>query len=162
MAHTTENVESSEIRRWIDHAKIAELINHYAKVFDERTFTTALPALFTEDAHVEMPPGDHRGIVDLDHFHDQVMAPFGRTQHIFTNVLTDLDLTQAKFRANTHVTHVVLPTPGSRQDGTDNLFVAGGTLSGTTVRTTRGWRFRNVVLDVVWRSGDFSPPQPEN
>ncbi|MFI1920068.1 nuclear transport factor 2 family protein [Nocardia sp. NPDC020380] len=162
MAQTTENIESDEIRRWIDHAEITELINRYAKVFDERTFTAALPTLFIDDVHVELPPGDHRGIVDMDQFHAQVRAPFGCTQHILTNVLTEVDLTRAVFRANTYVTHVVLPATGSSHDEPDNLFVAGGILSGTTVRTAQGWRFQNVVLDVVWRSGDFGPPPPEN
>ncbi|GAB2550859.1 nuclear transport factor 2 family protein [Nocardia heshunensis] len=161
MAETRETVDPGEIRRWIDHAEITELINRYAKLFDERKFTATLPALFTEDAYVELPPGDHRGLAGLDQFHEQVMTPFGSTQHIMTNVLTEIDGAQAVFRANTHVTHVVLPPPGTSPDAADNLFVAGGILSGTTVRTAAGWQFQNVVLDVVWRAGDFGPPPAE-
>jgi hypothetical protein len=160
MTHTPDSAVA--IQRWIDHAEIAELILRYAKLFDERNFEVTLPALFSEDAHVELPPGDHRGLTGMGAFHDDVMAPFGATQHIFTNILTDVDSDRASFRCNTSVTHVVLPTSDSTSAGSDNLFVAGGVLSGTTIRTSAGWRFRRVNLEVIWRTGDFgSGPNAE-
>ena len=115
----------------------------------------ALPGLVTDDARIELPPGDHLGIEGMDGFHAQTMSVFGSTQHIFANHLIDLDGDRARFRANAHITHV-LPPSGSAE-GADKLFVVGAVLTGEAVRTPGGWRIREVVLDAVWRQGDFGP-----
>ncbi|MCU1648093.1 MAG: hypothetical protein JWN03_8368 [Nocardia sp.] len=146
----------AEIQRLADRIAISELLDRYAELFDDRTFTATLPTLFTEDANVELPPGDHHGIEGMDAFHADVMSPFGATQHIFTNYLIDLADNRADFRAKTLVTHHVPPSSPKSGDAHD-FFVAGGLLTGAVTRTPDGWRFRQVLLDVIWRQGDFGP-----
>ncbi len=139
-----------------DRTAIRELVDRYAKVFDDRSFSAMLPTLFVPDGEIELPPGGHHGLEGMDDFHKDVMRPFGPTQHIFTNTLVDINGDRATFQANTHVTHTVLQEDGTADD--NNLFLAGGVLAGVTVRTTAGWRFQTVTLDVIWRQGDFGPP----
>jgi hypothetical protein len=149
----------ADLAHFIDRAAISELLDRYSKLFDDRTFSETLPTLFTDDAFVEMPSGEHQGIDGLDRFHEHVMAPFGPTQHLFTNTLVDVAGERASFRTNTYVTHTVLTAAESQSTGKGSYFLAGGTLTGTVLRTTRGWRFEKVVLDVIWRQGnvDFRP-----
>jgi hypothetical protein len=144
-----------QLRRLSDRVAVAELLDRYAKLFDERNFDEALPALVTPDAHIELPPGEHWGAEGMDAFHAETMTPFGPTQHIFASHLIDLDGDRARFRANAHITHVLLPI-GSDGDP-DNLFVVGAVLTGEAIRTPDGWRIHKAVLDAVWREGDFGP-----
>jgi hypothetical protein len=122
---TAPNVDpqaTTALRRLADHFAVSEVLDRYARVLDDRTFSATLPTLFTSDAQVRLPNRRvHGGIDGLDHFHIDVVSPFGRTQHIFTNYLIDVTGHQGAFRANTLATHH-LP----RVDpGIDNLFVAG-------------------------------------
>lgn len=169
----------AEVQRLIDTNKIEELINRYAKAFDERNFAETMPVIFLNDAHVVLPPGEHRGMHGLADFHHSVMTPFGATQHIFTNILVGLSENTSSFRANTYVTHVIrhheVPPssdseanqslPQNERETTirtaegEALFIAGGVLHGTSVRTLEGWKMENVTLDVIWRYGDFGGPQ---
>jgi hypothetical protein len=139
------------MRRLIDRAAITELVDRYAKLFDDRSFSTTLPLLFTDDAHVELPSCSHRGLDGMDKLHEHVMAPFGPSQHLFTNTLIDIMGERASFRANTHVTHTVL----TETENADQrlYFLAGGTLTGTVLRGPQGWRFEKLVLDILWRRG---------
>ncbi len=139
-----------------DRAAIRELVDRYAKVFDDRSFTAMLPTLFVPDSEIQLPPGGHHGLEGMDDFHKDVMRPFGPTQHLFTNTLVDTDDDRATFQANTHVTHTVLKDDSTADD--NNLFLAGGVLAGVAVRTSFGWRFQSVTLEAIWRQGDFGPP----
>ena len=151
----TLNVDlQAEMTRLIDRAAITELVDRYAKLFDDRTFSTTLPSLFTDDAYVELPSGSHRGLDGMDKVHEKVMSPFGPTQHLFTNTLVDITGERASFRTNTYVTHTVLNATESAEQGI--YFLAGGTLTGTVLREPQGWRFEKVVLDVIWRQGNLS------
>ncbi|MFC1437072.1 nuclear transport factor 2 family protein [Streptacidiphilus sp. N1-10] len=149
----------ADLAHFIDRAAISELVDRYSKLFDDRTFSETLPTLFTDDAFVELPSGEHRGLDGLDKFHEHVMTPFGPTQHLFTNTLVDTAGERASFRTNTYVTHTVLAAAESQSTDKGSYFLAGGTLTGTVLRTTQGWRFEKVVLDVIWRQGnlDFRP-----
>jgi hypothetical protein len=133
---------------------IAERIDQYALLFDKRNFTEKLPDLFVDDASVNLPPGDedHDGIVGLDAYHERTMVPFGPTHHVFANYLIDVQGNTAAFRANTLVTHVI---PESGQEGASHLFIAGGVLTGTAMRTGNIWKFSQIKLDPVWRQGEF-------
>ena len=157
-ATTSEGASSidAEVRRLSDRAAVTELLDRYAKLFDERNFDEALPELVTRDARIELPPGEHQGIEGMDVFHSETMSVFASTQHIFTSHLIDLDGDHAGFRANAHITHV-LPSSGSAAPA-DDLFIVGAVLTGEAVRTPDGWRIRDAVLDAVWRQGDFGPP----
>jgi SnoaL-like domain len=146
-----------EVQRLCDRAAVTELLDEYARLFDDRDFSVALPSLVTNDARIELPPGEHRGIDGMDDFHSQTMSPFGPTQHIFASHLIDLDGDSANFRANAHITHV-LPPSGTLEHHTDNLFVVGAILTGEAVRTAAGWRIREATLEAIWRQGDFGPP----
>ena len=145
----------ADLQQVIDRIAITELLDRYAKLFDDRTFTTTSPMLFTKDAHVVLPPGDHEGLDGMDAFFECTLAPFGRTQHIFANYIIDITNDDAVIRANGHVTHV-LPR-ADPTDEKDKLFVVGLVVTGTVIRTSDGWRFKQVALDVVWRQGDFGP-----
>jgi hypothetical protein len=117
----------AEIARLVDRAAITELIDRYAKLFDDRVFGTTLPLLFTEDAYVEPSSGSHQGLDGLGKLHGDVTYPFGPTQHLFTNTLVDITGDQAAFRTNTYtyVTHTVLSETKFADQGV--YFLAGGT-----------------------------------
>jgi hypothetical protein len=136
---------------------VTELLDRYARLFDDRNFAAALSTLVTQDARIELPPGEHRGIDGMDLFHSETMSPFGPTQHIFASHLIEIDGDRASFRANAHITHVLPPT-GTSERHSDDLFVVGAVLTGEAVRTPAGWRIQEAVLEAVWRQGDFGPP----
>jgi hypothetical protein len=156
----TSNGSSSsieaEVRRLSDRAAVTELLDRYAKLFDDRNFDEGLSTLVTADAHIELPPGEHLGTEGMDVFHSETMSPFGPTQHIFASHLIDLDGDRAGFRANAHITHVLPPAVSA--ESADKLFVVGAVLTGEAVRTPDGWRIRKAVLEAIWRQGDFGPP----
>jgi hypothetical protein len=146
----------AEVQRLSDRAAVTELLDRYARLFDDRNFGDALSTLVTADAHIELPPGEHLGIEGMDVFHLETMSPFGPTQHIFASHLIDLDGDRAGFRANAHITHV-LP-PAASAGSADELFVVGAVLTGEAVRTPDGWRIHKAVLEAIWRQGNFGPP----
>ncbi len=125
-----------EVRRLSNRAAVSDLLNRYAKMFDDRNFAEALPTLITADADIELPPDKYQG-TDSDSmavYHAEAVSPFGPTQHIFTSHLIDLDGESAQFRANCHVTHTLPPFAA---DGSpDNLFVVGSILAGEAVLDT--------------------------
>lgn len=143
-----------EIQLVSDRMAIAQGLDQYALLFDERNFAEKLPDLFLDDASVSLPPGDedHRGMAGLAAYHERTMAPFGPTHHVFANYLINLQGDRASFRANTLVTHVI---QGSNQAAESHLFIAGGVLTGTALRVGNTWKFSRVKLDPVWRQGEF-------
>ena len=138
----------------VDRGAVGSLLDRYACVFDERNFSEVLPALFSFDCVVDLPPGTHQGVSGLDKFHADVMARFAGTQHVFTNYIIDLDGDHASFRANAHVTHVELDD----QDVEGGLFVVGAVVTGSAVRTDGRWLIRSVCLEPTWRQGGGPGP----
>ncbi|MHC1481500.1 nuclear transport factor 2 family protein [Frateuria aurantia] len=134
---------------------IESLLNRYAQAFDDRSFDMTLGALFTNDCLVDLPPGVHRGITGLEQFHAAVMAPFERTQHVFTNYIIGLNGDKATFRANAHVTHLI--TCGDNPEVSE-LFLVGGVLTGSAVMLSNRWRISTVTLVPIWRNGEGPGP----
>ncbi|WP_424217312.1 nuclear transport factor 2 family protein (plasmid) [Streptomyces sp. BI20] len=143
-----------DVQGLLDRAEIGGLLDRYARVFDVRDFGAVVPTLFTADCAVNLPPGTHEGVEGLDAFLAAVMAPFDRTQHVFTNYIVGVRGGRADYRANARITHLMSAT-GSR---VDEVFTVGAVITGTATRTAEGWRLSTTTLDPVWREGEGPGP----
>ncbi|MFB7947568.1 nuclear transport factor 2 family protein [Kitasatospora phosalacinea] len=139
-----------------DRTAVSELLDRYLADFD------SLPehprdddwyrTLFTEDLALTFPVGGHRGVPGLDGFQRAAKARWGRTQHISSNHVVELDRDTALLTAQLLVTHVhraaAPPLPH---------FTAGSRVRARAVRTERGWRLGELTIELIWTAGQ--PPR---
>lgn len=146
---------TDQLRALTDRAEITGLIDRFFRALDERDLDLSWGrSIFTEDAQVAFPIGEHRGLDAVVAALVAGMGRFGPTQHLGANYLIDLDGDRAAVRWNATQTH--LP-PGATPY--DEPFVSGGYYDGEVVRTEDGWRFRRQTYHLVWLSG---PPPKVN
>jgi hypothetical protein len=152
---TRHAVSRKDLLELLNRSAIALLLDRYAQALDDRCFEKPLKTLFSNDCLVELPPGAHRGLDNLDLFHCAVMAPFRQTQHIFTNYVINIARKKATFRANMHAIHVCSDADSGEENG---LFIAGGLLTGTSILSCDGWRISRIALQPIWRHGKGPGP----
>ncbi|WP_018686044.1 nuclear transport factor 2 family protein [Actinokineospora enzanensis] len=145
---------TDQLRALTDRVEITTLIDRFFRALDERGLDLAWGrTVFTEDAHVAFPIGEHRGLSEIVAALADGMSRFGATQHAGSNYLVDVDGDRANVRWNAIQTH--LPLGGTPFDVP---FVSGGYYEGEVVRTADGWRFREQRYHIVWLGGQL--PQP--
>ncbi|MEV6775163.1 nuclear transport factor 2 family protein [Streptomyces syringium] len=143
-----------------DRADITGLIDRYLLSLDTvpagggRFDDAWARGLFTEDIRITTPIGDHEGIAGLAESEQSTFAKFERTQHVGTNYMIALDGDRATVRWNALMTHVHLATTQqARGAEPGGHFDVGGTFTGEAVRTGQGWRFRRLIVQAVWTTG---------
>ena len=100
-------------------------------------------ANFTDDAVLELPHGRLEGRAELQRM---PAPPEGRSaQHLFGQIVIDLDGNRATTRAYLGATHIFSPT-----DTTDNAHAGGWYQHHVVVRTPDGWRICELRLTVTW------------
>jgi hypothetical protein len=147
-----------QVQELIDRQAVADLIYRLGLWLDEKRFDDAR-SIFTEDATVEhavgpdSPGGSARGVESVAaqarRNHDEV-----RTQHVFTNVLVDVDGDQPAARANLIATFV--------QDGDEptSHLMMGAHYDFQVVRAPHGWRLSRVRISPTWSRGSRAGTTP--
>lgn len=141
-----------QVQELVDRQAIADLIYRLGLWLDEKRFDDAR-SIFTEDATVDHPGRSARGVESVAaqarRNHDEV-----HTQHIFTNVLVDVEGDQPAARANLIATFV--------QDADDptSHFMMGAQYDFQVVRAPHGWRLSRVRISPTWSRGSRTGPAP--
>jgi 3-phenylpropionate/cinnamic acid dioxygenase small subunit len=141
----TESRRAQPLQELLDRSEIADLIARLGLWLDEKRFEDARSVL-TEDVAVETLGGQVQGIEAVTEQarrnHD-----VGRTQHVITNLLIDLDGDKATIRANLIATFV------QRADEPGSHFDIGERYRFEAIRTAHGWRLSRVQASPLWTSG---------
>jgi hypothetical protein len=142
----------AELRTLRDRAELAGLCDRYATHLDKNRHSDSwLDTVFTEDAVVTFPMGQYKGMAGLVRFQEMARTTFERTHHLSSNYDIELDTDQARIGAHLMAAHV------PHRDDLGHHFTIGGHYEALAVRTTHGWRLRELTFDLVWTAGD--PPK---
>ncbi len=74
------------------------------------------------------------------------------TNHLTTDHIADVNRETARLRANMMAMHL-WSSEESDPKSLQMHFVAGGVFEADAVRTAGGWRFRELVARITWRTG---------
>lgn len=128
-------------------SEIAELVDRYLCSLDEGKFDEDWARrFFTEDAVVEFPIGNAKGIDEIVANTRLGVLRFARAQHLGLNYLVDGSLRGygASARWN-QVNHHVHPE--------GDLFSTGTWSEADFVHTPAGWRIARTAMHVTWTFG---------
>ena len=147
----------------VDRDSIARLVYRLGVALDEGRFED-LRTIFTPDASASTSGGTASGIDAVVAQAARNHTPDRRTQHVVTNILTDLDEpgSAATVRANLVVTSAPasVPTadPAAEQPAIapTATFTLGEIYRFTAARTASGWRLSSVETIPLWSLG--TPP----
>lgn len=129
-------------RHLADRQEVAELLTRLGRLLDEGRHRDAL-SVYADGVVVRSPrAGTLRGIDEVNAFLEASHVEGERTQHVYTDVLVDLDGDRAEVSANTF-THVY-------RDGAPPHRTSGLRIRGTAVRTPGGWRLREAEMALAW------------
>ncbi|MEV0296383.1 nuclear transport factor 2 family protein [Nocardia sp. NPDC050710] len=137
-----------------DQAEISGLLcRYYRAVDDKRVDHTIVEATFTADGRWVSPTGIARvGHEEIAVQQIEAIALFRATHHMTTDHIVELDGDAARLQAN--VTAMHLWASGTTDPATlESHFLAGGVFQAHAVRTSAGWRFSELILRIVWRTG---------
>lgn len=135
-----------QLRKLVDSYEIADLVSHLGLWLDEKRFEEA-PSIFTEDVAVQTPGGTAQGIERVADQARRNHSDLTQTQHVFTNILVDLDGDRAMIRANLIVYFA------HRAAEPEPYFTLGARYRFEAVRAPQGWRFSQMRIIPVWSSG---------
>ncbi|MGW4890805.1 nuclear transport factor 2 family protein [Kitasatospora sp. NPDC004240] len=140
-----------------DHTDISLLVSRHFRSLDERTFDLDRVRRFTtDDIRTVTPIGTTDGQEALLRHTEEALNRFARTQHIATDVITEVapDRATATASWNAVMTHVHLDTTLEAHGAdADPLFVVGATFHADLLRAPEGWLFRQVAIRPVWTTG---------
>lgn len=124
-----------------DRAALTDLVTRLGRWLDAGA-TGDPAALFTADVKVSSPGGSSEGV-------EGIVAQAQRnhavpTQHVITNVLSDVDGDAATVTANLLATFADTETSIRR---------TGGSYAFDAVRTDAGWRLSSITIRRVFREG---------
>ena len=131
-----------------DQIEIATLVSRFFRALDERKFTDGwAEGYFTDDVRMVAPVGVFEGPAAVRGT-EEALGRFARTQHLSSDVLTDIEAASGTARAswNALMVHV-------HHEGPDPLFTVGGRYDAELRRTDEGWRISQVSVEAVWTTG---------
>ncbi|MFI2589846.1 nuclear transport factor 2 family protein [Rhodococcus erythropolis] len=137
-----------------DRAEISGLLSgYYRAVDDKRVDHTLVEATFTADGRWVSPTGIARvGHEAIAVQQIEATALFRATHHMTSDHIIELDGDVARLQAN--VTAMHLWTSGTTDPAAlESHFLAGGVFQAHAVRTSAGWRFSELTLRIIWRTG---------
>lgn len=141
---------AEQLQCLVDREAIRNLISDFGVSVDDKDAERYV-ANFTEDAVLELPHGRMEGRAAIS---DMPTVPEGwSAQHMFGNIVIDLDGDRATTRAYMRAAHIFSPT-----DRTQNAH-AGGWYNHEVVRTSEGWWFAKVSLVIVWEGDRAMIPE---
>lgn len=136
-----------------DRAEISELMLTFGDSLDRRDWD-AYANTFTEDGVFEIMGQRRTGRAEIAAGPARDLTVFARTQHFSSNHRIELAGDTAT------ASHYLLAVHIPNADRPDEHADVGGQYRCQCVRTTEGWRFRRVELDIWWSGGSKFTLQP--
>jgi ketosteroid isomerase-like protein len=133
-----------QVQWLVDRAEISELLHSFARALDTRDFAT-YAGNYTEDGRIELPTFSMNRAEMLERV-PRSLARYSATHHMSCNHQIEVNGDAAQSRSYLQAVHVGA-TPTEHWD-------AGGWYDCSYRRTADGWKFVQVKLTAVWRSGD--------
>ncbi|ATW47894.1 nuclear transport factor 2 family protein [Streptomyces peucetius] len=131
-----------------DHIEITMLVSRLFRTLDERKFAAGwADGYFTGDIRMIAPVGVYDGPAAVRGT-EEAVGRFARTQHMASDVLTDVDPASGTARASWNALMVHL-----HHEAPDPLFTVGGRYEADLRRTDDGWRFSRMSVEAVWTTG---------
>ncbi|NGY63060.1 nuclear transport factor 2 family protein [Lentzea sp. NEAU-D13] len=128
-----------------DRVEIADLFSRLSRLLDEKRWDDA-HTVYAQDCSVFSPRnGELNGIDEIIGALRRAENPGEHTQHMTTDLLVDVDGDKAAASANSVVYFF--------RDGEAPFRTAGLRLSCVVVRTSAGWRLRELRNNLVWLRG---------
>ncbi|GAB3580093.1 hypothetical protein GCM10027445_49790 [Amycolatopsis endophytica] len=146
----------------MEHIEISALVSRLFRALDERKFDGDWHRdYFTDEVRMVTPLGVSEGAEAVRHTADSV-GRFVRTQHLATDLLTDIDGNAATASWNALMVHVHREATLERRGADANpVFTVGGHYDADLRRTPDGWRFDRMSIRAIWTTGQppILPPE---
>jgi hypothetical protein len=146
----------------MEHIEISAVVSRFFRALDERKFDGDWHRdYFTDDVRMVAPLGIASGD-EAVRVTAEAVERFARTQHMATDVLTDVDGDLATASWNALMVHVHREAT-LRQRGADAnpVFTVGGYYDAELRRTPGGWRFSRMSIRAIWTTGEPPVLPPE-
>jgi uncharacterized protein (TIGR02246 family) len=134
------------LQRLLDEAEIRELMLTFARGLDERDWD-AYAGTFAEDGAFEIMGQRRVGRSDIAAGPARDLTQFDRTQHYSTN--HRIEIYGDRAAASHYLLAVHVPDAGKPSEHAD----VGGRYVCECRRTSEGWRFSEVKLEIWWTRG---------
>lgn len=137
------------VREAVNRSELEHLVNkHFLTADHRRTEPEWFDSMYTPDFVLVLPHGTYQGHGDVA---DAVAASaefFGRSHHLASNNVVELDGNLASVRAKLIATHL------ARADEPSGAFTGGAEYSFEAVYTDGGWRLSRAEYKGVWTRGE--------
>lgn len=146
--HVTAQKDGREdaIAELIDRSRITDLIYRLGAALDEKR-AADLPSIFVQDIQFNFADHAVSGIDAVIEQAGRISGEFHAIQHLFANILIDLEGDEAKVRANLIGTHVFA------HDDTGRHWDVGFVFRFRVVRRVEGWRIAEAAIQPIWSNG---------
>jgi len=131
----------------VDRLQIVDLINRVAAALDSRDWSS-LRTCFAPDAVETFSNGRAEGHDAIVSFCAQALGRLDVTQHLVSNIRTEVSGRAASARSYFQAQHVRRSAPGG------DTFTIGGTYEDRLVRVGDEWRIAGRTLLRTWTAGN--------
>ncbi len=140
-----------QLQLLVDRAEISDVVHRYATGLDTHDWTL-LRSILTDEIEMDFSSiGMRPGPVRADEWVESarvLFAGFDATQHLSANHVHDTQGDEATCTSYMRAEHFVLNSEG------ENYYTMGGYYTNRLVRTSAGWKLRQVTLTVTWNRGN--------
>jgi uncharacterized protein (TIGR02246 family) len=142
---------AQQLQWLVDRALISDLLTEFARTLDDKDWE-CYAALYTDDGVLSVPPNlTHNGREGLAELSASTLGRFAGTHHLTTNYAITIDGDEATTRSYLIAAHMLDESDPTRHaDG-------AGWYQCRLRRTSGGWRFAHVALEVRYLSGEPLP-----
>ena len=139
-------MSDAALRRLLDRAEISDLLTSFAQALDTKDWE-GYAETFAEDGEFRIFDQVRVGRAEIAAGPARDLTRFARTQHFSTNHVIEVDGDRA--RAQSYMLAIHVPDAARPAEHAD----VGGTYRCECIRTSAGWRFQRVTIEVWWTAG---------